>query len=42
MNLAEVVIREVEGNRSLKVFNLLAESIGQAGQSAAGWNKTVA
>jgi hypothetical protein len=26
----------------LKVFNLLAESIGQAGQSAAGWNKTVA
>ena len=32
---AEVVISEVERDRSLKVFNLLAERVGQAGERAA-------
>src|SRR5205807_335592 len=35
MRLAEVVIREVERDRSFKVFKLLAESVGQPCESAA-------
>ena len=35
MGFAEVVIREVEGNRSLKVFKLLAKSVRQACEPAA-------
>jgi hypothetical protein len=32
---AEAIISEVERNRSLKIFQLLAESIGQSGEPAA-------
>ena len=35
MQLAEVIIREVQRNRSFKIFQLFAESIGQSGQPAA-------
>jgi len=35
VRLAEVVIREVEGNRSLKVFDLFAKGIREPGQAAA-------
>ena len=35
MNFAEVVIREVQSNRSFKIFKLFAERIGQTGQSSA-------
>ena len=35
VNLAEIVIREMEGNRSLKVFQLLAECVREASQPAA-------
>ena len=35
MRFAEIIIGEIERDRSLKVFNLLAESVGQPGQSAA-------
>ena len=35
MRLAEIVIREVERDRSLKISKLLAESIGQPCESAA-------
>src|SRR5208282_4248085 len=35
IGFAEVVIREIEGNRSLKVFKLLAESVRQAREPAA-------
>ena len=31
----KVVIREIESNRSFKVFKLFAESIGQTSQAAA-------
>lgn len=35
MLLAKIVIREVERNRSLKVFKLFAECVGETGQTAA-------
>jgi len=35
MNFAEVVIREIQRNRSLKVFKLFAECLRQPGQPAA-------
>ena len=35
VHLAKIVIREIERNRSFKILNLFAESVGQAGQSAA-------
>jgi hypothetical protein len=35
MRFHKVVIREIQGNRSLKVFNLFAESIGETGKAAA-------
>jgi len=35
MNFSEVVIREIECDRSLKILNLFAESIGETGQPAA-------
>ena len=31
MNLAKIVIREIQRNRSLKVFQLFAKGIRQAG-----------
>jgi hypothetical protein len=34
VNAAKVVVHEVAGYRVLKVFNLLAEAIGQAGKAA--------
>src|SRR6266480_5138279 len=35
MNLAEIVVCEIESNRSLKVIKLFAESVRQTSQSAA-------
>ena len=35
IDFAEVVIREIQGNRSLKVFKLSAECVRQTGESAA-------
>ena len=35
MSLAEIVICEIEGNRSIKVFNLFAESVRQTREAAA-------
>jgi hypothetical protein len=35
MLLAEIVISEIQGNRSFKVFKLFAESVREARQSAA-------
>ena len=35
MPFAEVVIREIQRDRSFKVFNLFAESVREARQSAA-------
>ena len=35
MSLDEIVIREIQGNRSLKVFKLFAESIGWSGEPSA-------
>ena len=35
MRFHKIVIREIERNRSLKVFKLFAESIGEAGETAA-------
>ena len=35
MRLAEVIVCEVQGDRSFKVFQLLTESVGQTGESAA-------
>ena len=35
VRFAEVVISEIQRNRSLKVFQFLAESVSQAGKTAA-------
>jgi len=35
MRFAEVVIREIQRNRSLKVFKLFAESVCQTGEASA-------
>ena len=35
MSLDKIVIREIQRNRSLKVFKLFAESVCQAGEAAA-------
>ena len=35
MQLAEIIIREIERDRSFKVFQLFAESVGQPRQPAA-------
>lgn len=35
MDFAEVVIREIQGDRTFKIFEFFAESIRQPGQSAA-------
>src|SRR4051794_17573340 len=35
MSLAEVIIREIQRHRSLKVFNFLAERIGETGKASA-------
>ena len=35
MRLAEVVIREIERDRSLKIRQFLAESVGQSAESSA-------
>lgn len=37
----EIVIREVERHRSLKVFNLFAESVGQPGETVAMHTESV-
>ena len=41
MSLAEVVISEIERDRSFKILKLFAESIGETGQPAAMHTKRV-
>ena len=35
MNLAEIIVSEIERDRSSKVFKLFAERVGQAGKPSA-------